>query len=50
MDTLDLKNDVVVFDVDGVLAKYDFGDLGKKIIPEHEWIVKNMQKDMYKFI
>lgn len=38
MKPLDLKNDIVVFDIDGALAKYDFGDLGKKIMPEHEWI------------
>lgn len=50
MNPLDLKNDIVIFDIDGVLAKYDFGDLGRKIIPEHEWVVRNMQKDMYKFI
>lgn len=32
MKSLDLKDDIVVFDIDGVLAKYDFGDLGKKIM------------------
>lgn len=50
MKPLDLKNDIIVFDIDGVLAKYDFGTLGGKIFTEHEWIQRNMQKDMYKFI
>lgn len=50
MNPLDLKDDIVVFDMDGVLNKYDFGDLGFKIVTEHEWVRRNMAMDMYSFI
>ena len=50
MNPLDLKDDIVVFDIDGVLVKYDFGKLGFKIMPEKEWIRANMQMDMYSFM
>lgn len=47
MQPLDLINDIVVFDMDGVLNKYDFGELGVKIMSEHEWVRANMIVDMY---
>ena len=50
MNPLDLKNDIVVFDLDGVLAKYDFGELGIKLVSEHEWVRANMQRSMYEFV
>ena len=50
MKPLDLKDSVIVFDMDGVLSKFDFGDLGIKIVPEHEWAKMNMMEDMYKYV
>ena len=50
MKPMDLIDDIVLFDIDGVLGKYDFGELGIKIIPEHEWVRKNMIIDAYTFI
>lgn len=50
MNPLDLKDDIVVFDLDGVLSKYDFGELGFKLVSEHEWVRANMQMDMYSFV
>lgn len=50
MNPLDLKDDIVVFDLDGVLSRYDFEELGFKLIKEHEWVRANMQRDMYNFI
>ena len=50
MKPLDLKDSVIVFDMDGVLSKFDFGDLDIKIVPEHEWAKMNMMEDMYKYV
>lgn len=50
MKPLDLKDSVIVFDMDGVLSKFDLGDLGIKIVPEHEWAKMNMMEDMYKYV
>lgn len=47
MKPLDLVDDIVVFDIDGVLGKYDFGPLGFKIVDEHKWIIENMKCNMY---
>lgn len=49
MNPLDLKDDIVVFDIDGVLAKFDFGN-GKKFYEDESWVQLNMNKDMYKNI
>ena len=50
MNPMDLRNDIVVFDMDGVLTQYNFEELGVKVLPEQEWIRENMQRDMYKFV
>ena len=50
MNPLALEKAVVVFDMDGVLNKFDFGELGIKIIEEHEWAEANMERDMYKYV
>jgi hypothetical protein len=49
--TLDqLKNDVVVFDIDGVLAKYNFPKFERKIFSTDEWISMNMSSNPYEQI
>lgn len=50
MNPMDLKDDIVVFDLDGVLSRYDFEELGIKLITEHKWVRANMQRDMYDFV
>lgn len=50
MNLLDMKDDIVVFDLDGVLARYNFGELGRKMYGEHEWVAMNMELDMYAYI
>ena len=49
MRPLDLIDDIVIFDMDGTLNKYDFKELGFKIMEEHEWVRMNMQIDAYEF-
>ena len=49
MKALDLLNDIVVFDMDGVLNKYDFTDLGFKMQSEKEWVKLNMVMNPYEF-
>jgi len=49
MNPLDLKDDIVVFDMDGVLNRYNFPELGFKIYSEEGWIRKNMEIDVYSF-
>ena len=46
----DLKNDIVIFDVDGVLGKFDFGELGFKILEKEEWLKFNMECDAYAYV
>ena len=47
MKVIDLREDILVFDIDGVLGKYDFGELGFKVLEERKWIVENMKRNMY---
>ena len=50
MKPMDLVDDIVVFDIDGVLGKYDFKTLGIKIVEEHKWVRENMKRNMYETI
>lgn len=47
MQPLDLVNDIVVFDMDGVLSKYEFGEEKIKIMDLKDWVRMNMKRDMY---
>ena len=47
MKVIDLREDILVFDIDGVLGKYDFGELGFKVLEESKWSVENMKRNMY---
>lgn len=42
-----LKDNILVFDIDGTLCKYDFPDFGVKCFDEHSWIHLNMLTDVY---
>lgn len=46
MNPLDLVDDIVIFDIDGVLAKFDFCN-GKKFYNDECWVQLNMNRDMY---
>lgn len=50
MKLTDLKDSVVVFDMDGVLNKFDFSTLNIKIVPDHDWAKMNMMEDAYKYV
>ena len=50
MKLTDLKDSVVVFDMDGVLNKFDFSTLNIKIVPDHEWAKMNMIEDAYRYV
>lgn len=43
-----LNNNVLVFDVDGTLVRYNFPTLGVKCFEPHEWIQLNARDNMYK--
>ena len=45
-----LDNAVIVLDMDGVLNKFDFGELQFKIVQDHEWAELTMLKDTYYFV
>lgn len=42
-----LKDNILVFDIDGTLCKYNFQDFERKGFDAHSWIRLNMIKDMY---
>lgn len=46
----ELNDDIVLFDVDGVLGKFDFGELGFKILEKEKWLRKNMECDVYSYV
>lgn len=46
MKITDFQSDLVFFDIDGVLAKYDFGN-NRKIYGEDDWIKLNMKCNPY---
>lgn len=45
MKLAELKDDILVFDVDGTLTKYDFPEF--KIAGKEEWISANIKRNMY---
>lgn len=49
MNVMDLQDCIVVFDIDGVLSRYDFGELGFKLISEPGWVRANIETDIYQF-
>lgn len=50
MKLFDLQNDILVFDIDGVLARFNFPTFGKKVYDGHDWVTQNIRFDMYSFI
>lgn len=47
MDFKRFSDDMIVFDIDGILCKYDFGTLNKKIWEPHDWIRLNLRSNPY---
>lgn len=48
MKLSELNNNILVFDVDGTLVRYNFPTLGVKCFEPHEWIQLNAKENMYK--
>lgn len=50
MKLTDLKESVVVFDMDGVLNRFDFSTLNIRMVPDHDWAEMNMIEDAYRYV